>query len=186
MIHGALKRCMAQLVAQVAIGPGTQEDVNALYVSPHARDVERGVRVVVHFVQLAASVYELLHDPVVASVASLVERIIFVDHSAVGTGSVPQEESAELWAVVADGPVERGDRESLPVLEEVADALVHVEEPPLEERDGVVLVAALDGSQELVVFEVVGHRVDLRRLLTPASLEKAGERDKLCQLSQPS
>lgn len=132
VIDGALKRSVSELVPKTAVGASTQEDVDALYVSSHARDVEGSIRVVVHFVQLAASAHELLDDLIVAPVAGLVERVVFVDHRAVGTGSVPQEISAELWTVVTDGPVERGDREPLPVLEEVADAFVHIVEPPLE------------------------------------------------------
>ena len=140
--------------------------MNALYVSPHARDVERRIGIVVGFIQLAASAHKLQYNSIVAPVAGLVKGVVLVDHSAVWTGSVSQEVSAELWAVVADCPVERSDSESLPVLEEVADALVHVVQPPLEEGLSLALVAGFDGSQERVVLEVVGHRgaVDLCRL----------------------
>ena len=148
---------MTQLVPQVTVGAGTEQDVDALNVAPHARDVERSVGVPVHPVHLAAGVHKLLHHSVVAAVARLVQRVVLVDERAVRPGSLGQQVLADPGAVVAHGPVERRHREALPVLEQVVDGLVHVVVTALEQGHGLSLLTALDSPQELVVLEVVSH-----------------------------
>ena len=152
VVYGRLQRSVAQLVSQAAVGAGSQQNVDALYVSSHAGYVERRVSVVVRLIEVAANVHELLHHKIVASVARLVQWVVLVDQGSVRASPVSQEVPAHLVAVVADGPVQRRDRKALPVLEEVADTLVHVVEPVLKERDDLCLAACLDCSEQLVVL----------------------------------
>ena len=147
VIDSTLQRCVTEFVSQRAVRPSPEEDVHALDVSSHAGNVQRSVGVVVELVHLASCVHELLHHSVVATIARLVQGVVLVDHRAVRTGSFAQEVFADLGAVVAHSPVERGHRESLTIFEKVVDTLVGVVQLALKERDSLVLLTVFDGPQ---------------------------------------